>query len=174
MTNKTDEAVHAGSYLILGAIIFGLIGWYTDKFSTMTGQIVLLIAGFLGLWGALAIINPEKYGDNAIKTLVGLLRVGENIGGSPAKKTETTINIGTVQGNLNQNVNSKNGMITTGNSAPITVIDGKHSAKGNGDVTAIDIDDESVFFKPGTRSIAEGKGSVTATRITGNKKEIKK
>lgn len=173
MANKTDEAVHAGSYLILGALIFGLAGWWTDKFSGMTGQIVLLIAGFLGLWGVLAIINPEKFGDNAIKTLAGLLRVGQNSVGSPAKKTKTTINIGTVQGDLNQNIDSENGKITTSKNTPFTVIDGEHSAKGNGVVTAIDIDEESVFFKPGTKSTAEGKGSVTATRI-GNKKGTNK
>jgi len=173
MVNKTGEAIHAGSYLILSALIFAIIGWWADKFSGMTGQIVLIIASFLGLFGVLAIINPEKFGDIAIKTLVGLLKTGENSGGSSTKKTDTTINIGTVRGDLNQNVNSKNGKITTDKSAPITIINGEHSAKGHGEVTAIDIDGEPVFFKPGTKSTAEGKGTIIATRI-GNKKEINK
>ena len=52
----------------------------------------------------------------------------------------------------------------------ITVIDGKHEAKGKGIVTGIDVQ-EPVFFKPGTKCTAEGEGKITATRISYRKNE---
>lgn len=58
-----------------------------------------------------------------------------------------------VRENLNKSANSL-----------ISIIDGEHRAKGKGDVTAIDAQ-EPTFFKPGTKSIAEGEGKITATRI---------
>lgn len=58
-----------------------------------------------------------------------------------------------VKENLNKSVNSM-----------ISIIDGEHHAKGKGRVTAIDAQ-ELVFFKPGTKSVAEGEGEITATRI---------
>jgi hypothetical protein len=58
-----------------------------------------------------------------------------------------------VSKNLNKSVNSL-----------ISTIDGVHHAKGKGKVIAIDAQ-EPVFLKPGTKSIAEGEGSITATRI---------
>jgi len=131
----------------------------------MSGQVILLISGFLGVWGVLAIVNPTKYGDNAIATLSGLVKTGESVAGSTTEKAETTNIIGEVHGDVYQNINSKKGKITPSKKASYTVIDGEHSAKGNGDITAIDVEDEPVFFKPGTKSTAEGKGSVTATRI---------
>ncbi|PJB21976.1 MAG: hypothetical protein CO114_02515 [Euryarchaeota archaeon CG_4_9_14_3_um_filter_38_12] len=66
-----------------------------------------------------------------------------------------------VRENLNKSVNSL-----------VTVIDGEHHAIGKGEVTGIDAQGP-VFFRPGTKSIAEGEGTITATRIT-NKKEDKK
>ena len=66
-----------------------------------------------------------------------------------------------VKENLNKSLNS-----------PISVIDGEHRAKGKGTVRAIDAQ-EPVFLKPGTRSIAEGEGNVTATRIAYKKEERK-
>ena len=59
-----------------------------------------------------------------------------------------------VSENLNKSVNSL-----------ISVIDGVHSAKGKGNVTAIDAQ-EPVFLNPGTKAIAEGEGNITATRIS--------
>ena len=52
----------------------------------------------------------------------------------------------------------------------ISVIDGEHYAKGRGNVTGIDAQ-EPVFIKPGTKSIAEGEGNITATRISYNRGE---
>ena len=46
--------------------------------------------------------------------------------------------------------------------SPFSTIDGEHHAKGKGKVTAIDVR-EPTFFRPGTKSIAEG--DITATRI---------
>lgn len=66
-----------------------------------------------------------------------------------------------VKENLNKSVYS-----------PISVIDGEHLAKGKGDVTGIDAQ-EPVFFKPGTKSTAEGEGNITATRIAYKKGETK-
>jgi len=63
--------------------------------------------------------------------------------------------------NLNKSVHS-----------PISTIDGEHQAKGKGNVIALDIQ-EPVLFKPGTKSISEGEGNITATRI-GYRKEITK
>lgn len=51
----------------------------------------------------------------------------------------------------------------------ITTIDGQHYAKGEGNVTAIHVEDP-VQFKPGTKSVAEGKGNITATHIGPSKK----
>ncbi len=48
----------------------------------------------------------------------------------------------------------------------IAVINGTHHAKGIGNVTGIDVQGP-VIFKPGTQSIAEGTGNITATRIAG-------
>jgi len=64
-----------------------------------------------------------------------------------------------VKENLNKSVNSL-----------ISIISGEHHAKGKGRVTAIDAQ-EPVFFKPGTRSVAEGEGEITATRIAYKKEE---
>ncbi len=47
-------------------------------------------------------------------------------------------------------------------------VDGTHKATGEGVVTGLDIQ-EPVIIKPGTKSIAEGKGKITATRISSNK-----
>lgn len=58
-----------------------------------------------------------------------------------------------VKANLNKSLN-----------APLSIIDGEHHAKGKGTVRAIDAQ-EPVCLKPGTKSIAEGEGNVTATRI---------
>jgi hypothetical protein len=55
---------------------------------------------------------------------------------------------------------------------PISMIDGEHRAKGKGNITGIDAQ-EPVIFKPGTKSIAEGEGTVTATRI-GSKNNARK
>ena len=66
-----------------------------------------------------------------------------------------------VKENLNRSVNSL-----------ISVVNGEHHAKGKGNVTGIDVQGP-VFFKPGTKSSAEGEGTITATRIE-YKKEAKK
>ena len=58
-----------------------------------------------------------------------------------------------VSNNLNKSLNSL-----------ITTIDGEHIARGKGNVTAIRTS-KPTFFKPGTRSIAEGDGNITATHI---------
>ena len=52
--------------------------------------------------------------------------------------------------------------------SPISIIDGEHHAKGQGNVTGLDIQ-ESVILKPGTKSTAEGVWNITGTRI-GNKR----
>ena len=57
---------------------------------------------------------------------------------------------------------SKNEKIPSTN---LTQIDGTHKAKGEGNVTGLDIK-RPVIIKPGTKSIAEGKGNITATRIS--------
>lgn len=54
----------------------------------------------------------------------------------------------------------------------ISVIDGEHHAKGKGHVTGIDAQ-APVFFKPGTKSSAEGEGTIIATRISYKKEEPK-
>jgi len=64
-----------------------------------------------------------------------------------------------VRGNLNKSPN-----------ALITTVDGEHVAEGKGDVIALDIQ-APVFLKPGTKSIARGEGSITATRIGKVEKE---
>jgi hypothetical protein len=46
----------------------------------------------------------------------------------------------------------------------VAVLDGIHQARGTGRITGIDAHGP-VFLKPGTRSTAEGFGTVTATRI---------
>lgn len=55
--------------------------------------------------------------------------------------------------NLNKSLNSL-----------ITILDGEHIARGRGTITAIKTS-KPTFFKPGTRSIAEGEGNITATHI---------
>jgi hypothetical protein len=55
--------------------------------------------------------------------------------------------------NLNKSLNSL-----------ITTIDGEHTARGKGNVTGIRTT-RPTFFKPGTKSTAEGEGNVTATYI---------
>jgi hypothetical protein len=55
--------------------------------------------------------------------------------------------------NLNKSLNSL-----------ITTIDGEHIAKGKGTITAIKTS-KPTFFKPGTKSLAEGEGTITATHI---------
>ena len=50
----------------------------------------------------------------------------------------------------------------------LTKIDGSHHARGSGDVTAIDAQGP-VIFGPGTKSTAEGRGKITATRISSKK-----
>ncbi|MFA5829232.1 MAG: hypothetical protein WC843_01940 [Candidatus Gracilibacteria bacterium] len=55
--------------------------------------------------------------------------------------------------NLNKSLNS-----------PITTIDGEHIARGKGNVTGIRTT-KPTFFKPGTKSLAEGEGNITATHI---------
>jgi hypothetical protein len=50
--------------------------------------------------------------------------------------------------------------------AGATVLDGEHIARGIGKVTAIHTR-RLTLFKPGTKSIAEGLGEVTATKIGG-------
>jgi hypothetical protein len=57
--------------------------------------------------------------------------------------------------NLNQNVQT-----------PFPVVNGVHFASGTGDVTALDIEGP-VLLRPGTKSVAQGSGTVTATRIRG-------
>ena len=47
----------------------------------------------------------------------------------------------------------------------LTQVDGTHKAKGEGVVTGLDIQ-EPVIIKPGTKSMAEVKGKITATRIS--------
>ena len=54
----------------------------------------------------------------------------------------------------------------------ISVVNGEHYAKGKGNITGI-YAQEPVFFKPGTKSIAEGEGNITAVRIA-YKREVKK
>jgi hypothetical protein len=54
----------------------------------------------------------------------------------------------------------------------ISVIDGEHHAKGIGYITGIDAQ-APVFFKPGTKSSAEGEGTIIATRISNKKEEQK-
>ncbi|MBI2474855.1 hypothetical protein HYV69_00290 [Candidatus Uhrbacteria bacterium] len=55
--------------------------------------------------------------------------------------------------NLNKSLNSL-----------ITTIDGEHTARGKGNVTGIKTT-KPTFFKPGTKSTAEGEGNITATYI---------
>lgn len=55
--------------------------------------------------------------------------------------------------NLNKSLNSL-----------ITTIDGEHIARGKGNVTGIRTT-QPTFFKPGTKSLAEGEGNITATHI---------
>jgi len=53
----------------------------------------------------------------------------------------------------------------------ISVIDGEHHAQGKGNVIGIDAQ-APIFIKPGTKSTAEGEGTVIATRVA-YKKEVK-
>lgn len=55
------------------------------------------------------------------------------------------------------------------NPSPIVEVAGEHVARGVGDIVALDIEGAAII-RPGTRSIAEGVGSVTATRIGGGRK----
>ena len=55
--------------------------------------------------------------------------------------------------NLNKSLNSL-----------ITTIDGEHTARGKGKITGIKTT-QPTFFKPGTKSTAEGEGNITATHI---------
>jgi hypothetical protein len=64
-----------------------------------------------------------------------------------------------VKKNLNKSPNSL-----------ISVIAGEHHARGKGRVTGIDAQ-EPVLLKPGTKSIAEGEGEITAARIAYKKEE---
>ena len=48
-----------------------------------------------------------------------------------------------------------------------TVVDGTHSAKGNGNVTGLDIK-KPVILKHGTKASAEGTGNLTALKIGNN------
>lgn len=66
-----------------------------------------------------------------------------------------------VKENLNKSLNN-----------PLSIIDGEHYAKGKGQVIGIDAQ-EPVLFKPGTKSIAEGEGNITATRIAYKKEKEK-
>jgi 5-methylcytosine-specific restriction endonuclease McrA len=50
------------------------------------------------------------------------------------------------------------------------IVDGRHIAKGQGEVTALDIE-SSAAIKPGTVAFAEGSGKVTATRIHGKARQ---
>lgn len=52
----------------------------------------------------------------------------------------------------------------------LTQIDGMHKAKGEGEITGLDIQ-APVIIKPGTKSTAEGKGKITATRISNNQEK---
>ena len=52
----------------------------------------------------------------------------------------------------------------------MTQVDGTHKAKGEGVVTGLDIQ-KPVIIKPGTKSTAEGKGTITATRISNSREE---
>jgi hypothetical protein len=60
-----------------------------------------------------------------------------------------------VRANLNKSIENR-----------IFTIDGVHCAKGDGEVTALDIR-KPAFIKPGTISRAEGSGKITATKIGG-------
>jgi len=66
-----------------------------------------------------------------------------------------------VKSNLNKSANS---MMST--------IDGEHRATGRGNITGLDVQ-EPVFFKPGTKVIAEGEGNITGTRISYKKRDEK-
>ena len=55
-------------------------------------------------------------------------------------------------------------------SIDLSQVDGTHKAKGEGEITGLDIQGP-VIIKPGTKSIAEGKGKITATRISNSREE---
>ncbi|MDP2857398.1 MAG: hypothetical protein Q8P50_05395 [Bacillota bacterium] len=46
----------------------------------------------------------------------------------------------------------------------VVEVAGEHIATGKGNVTGLDIQGPAII-KPGTRSVAEGEGNITATRI---------
>lgn len=54
----------------------------------------------------------------------------------------------------------------------VVVVDGTHYAEGVGEVTGIDVQGPAIL-KPGTKSTASGKGTITATRIGGRKESNK-
>lgn len=62
-----------------------------------------------------------------------------------------------VRANLNRSVTS-----------PHSIVDGEHHAKGRGVVTGLDVQGPTLL-KPGTKSTAEGEGTITATRISSKK-----
>lgn len=54
--------------------------------------------------------------------------------------------------------------LETQRTADIVEVAGEHVARGRGDVTGLDIQGPAII-RPGTRSVAEGEGNITATRI---------
>lgn len=54
--------------------------------------------------------------------------------------------------------------LTAQRSKDIVEVAGEHVARGKGNVTGLDVQGPAIF-KPGTRSVAEGEGNITATRI---------
>lgn len=55
----------------------------------------------------------------------------------------------------------------------VVEVAGEHRARGRGNVTALDIEDPAII-RPGTRSVAEGEGNITATRIGRKKSDEEK
>jgi hypothetical protein len=112
MEKNTDEAIYAGSLLLLGAAILLLLGWYTDKFTNESGQIFGIIGIFFVGWGGLTFKNPEKYGNIAIKIINAIQKAAEKSANQGSgNKTETNITNNEVNGDLTSISNLKNSKV---------------------------------------------------------------
>lgn len=170
MDKQLIEGYLAGIGFIIVSLFLTITYIHMDLM-VANNQIMIGLGAIFGILGIGSIIKPESIGQI---TAEWIRRKGSETGEPSNKKEKTVVvvqNISNVQGSVNTNVESVN----SGNNSveqPISVIDGEHHAKGKGNVIGINAE-EPVFFKPGTKSIAEGEGFITATRI-GKKSEREK
>lgn len=166
MDDIQKEGYVTGIVTLLMTVIFSVVGIHSDL-SGISGQTIAILAILLGIATLGCFIWPTTFGQ-IIGEYLERLRKNQEANNQFANnnKNSTIVvqKIEHVSGNVNTIVESEN----SGNS-PFSVVDGTHQAKGKGDVTALDVEGPA-FFKAGTKSTAEGEGTVTATRI-GSKRE---